>query len=60
MLPATLTYKVLAMDANEAIKLAMKKPPNHIKHNIQGKRPIKAVVYKAGELGIKLSKNFGV
>lgn len=60
LLPATLTYRVLAMDANEAVKLSMSKPPNHIRHNIPARRNIKATVYKAGELGIKYTKNFGI
>lgn len=60
LLPATLTYRILAMDANEAIKKSMKIPPNNIKHNIPAKRNIRAIVYKAGELMIKMTKNFGV
>lgn len=57
-MPCTLTYRILADDENDAILQIRKHSPNNIKHNINLKRDIKATVYEAGYLMIKLIKNF--
>lgn len=57
LLPATITYRVLAEDAEQAVELAKKMPPSGIKHTLMGKRDIKLTVFIAGTSLIKLVKN---
>lgn len=58
MLPATLTYRVYAKDAQEAAELIKKMTPTMVKHKIIGKRDIKLQVYDAGSSLIKFIKSF--
>jgi len=57
MLPATLTYKVLAEDEHQALELIKNMSPNTVKHKLIGRRNLKVIVYLAGSTMIKLIKN---
>ena len=58
LVPCLLTYRILADDENSAIEQAIKIPPNHIKPNGRPRNFIKATVYAAGSLWVKLTKSF--
>jgi hypothetical protein len=58
MLPATLTYRVLAEDAEQAAGMIKNLPPNHIKHKLMGRKEIKLSVYDSGTTLIRFIKNF--
>ena len=57
MLPATLTYRVLAEDAQQASELIKGMSPIGVKHKLIGKKDIKLTVYKAGSSFLEWSKN---
>ena len=57
MLPATLTYRVLAENAEQASEMIKKISPNNIKHKLNGKRDIKLTVYDYGCSVIKYIKH---
>ena len=57
MLPATLTYRILAEDAEQAINLIKGKHPTKIKYSLNNKRDIKVIVYEAGCSIIKFIKS---
>ena len=57
MLPATLTYRVLAEDANQAVELMRGQSPVGVKHRLIGKKDIKLTVYDSGSSIIRLVKN---
>ncbi len=57
MLPATLTYRVLAEDAQQAAELIKGMSPTGVKHRLIGKKDIKLTVYEAGTSMIKWMKN---
>lgn len=57
MLPATLTYRVLAEDPQQAAELIRGLQPNSVKHRLIGRKDIKLMVYDAGSSMIKLIKN---
>lgn len=57
MLPATLTYRVLAEDAQQAAELIRGMSPTGVKHRLIGKKDIKLTVYDAGSSMIKWMKN---
>tara|TARA_R110000868_G_scaffold67046_5_gene199254 strand:+ start:11815 stop:12051 length:237 start_codon:yes stop_codon:yes gene_type:complete len=57
LLPATLVYRVLALDPNEAVALIKGRQPNEVRHRLIGKRDIKLMVYDAGCAIIKLILN---
>lgn len=57
MLPATLTYKVLAGSPEEAFEKARQSTPQGVKHRLAGKRDIKAMIYETGSAMVKLVKN---
>lgn len=57
MLPATLTYRIWADSPEEALLLTKKAQPINIKHNLAGKRNIRATVSNAYSSIIKLIKN---
>jgi len=56
MLPAVLTYRILAEDADQAASLIKGKQPNSVHHKLIGRKEIKLTVYKAGSLIIKFIK----
>jgi hypothetical protein len=58
LVPCLLTYRILADDENSAIDQALKIPPNHIKPNGRPKNFIRATVYTAGSLWVKLTRSF--
>ena len=57
MLPATLTYRIAAKSPEEALEKARKTPPQNVKYRLQGKRDLKASIYDAGTLMVRLVKN---
>ncbi len=57
MLPATLTYRVLAEDATQAADLIKGMSPTAVKHRIIGKKDIKLSVYDAGSSMIRFIRN---
>ncbi len=57
LLPATLTYKILAEDPAQAIELIKNKPPNNVHHKLIGRKEFKATVYDFGTNMIRLIQN---
>jgi hypothetical protein len=57
MLPATLTYRVLAEDARQAAELIKGQSPTQVKHKLIGRKEIKLTVYDAGSSMIKWMQN---
>lgn len=57
MLPATLTYRVYAENAEQASLMIKGIVPNMVKHRLIGKKDIKLAVYDAGSNMIKFMKN---
>ncbi len=56
-LPATVTYKVLAENPEQAIELSKKMSPNAVHHKLIGRRELKVTVYDAGSTMIRFIKN---
>lgn len=57
LLPATLTYKVLAEDAEKAADMIKNIQPNSVKYKLIGRKELKLVVYESGCTIIKFIKN---
>jgi hypothetical protein len=57
LLPATLMYKVLAENAEQALILIKNIQPNSVKYKLVGRRDIKLMIYDAGTCIIRLVKN---
>ena len=57
MLPATLTFRVLAEDAEQAAGLIKGMSPIGVKHRLIGRKDLKLTVYEAGSSMIKWMKN---
>ena len=57
LLPATLTYRVLAEDAEQAVLLIKSATPNHVKHKLIGRKELKILVYDSGSTIIRFMKN---
>ena len=57
MLPATLTYRVLAEDPVQAASLIKGMSPVGVKHRLLGRKDIKLSVYKAGSSLMEWMKN---
>jgi hypothetical protein len=57
MLPATLTYRVLAETPEQAAELIKGMAPVAVKHKLIGKKDLKMTVYESGSLMIKWMKN---
>jgi hypothetical protein len=57
LLPATLTYRVLAEDELQAAEMIKRLQPTSIKHRLTGRKELKLIVYQAGSLIIKFIKN---
>ena len=57
MLPATITYRVLAEDAQQASEMLKYQNPIHVKYRLPGKKDIKLTVYDAGSTMIRFIKN---
>lgn len=56
MLPATLTYRVLAEDAQQAAELIKGTQPNSVQHKLIGRKELKLTVYDAGSTMIRWMK----
>lgn len=56
LLPATLTYRVLAEDAQQAADLIRGMSPNSVKHKLIGRKEIMLRVYDAGSSMMKFVK----
>jgi hypothetical protein len=59
MLPATLTYRILANSPEDAFNKATKTPPTGVKHRLNGKKDLKATILEAGSSIVKLVKYLG-
>lgn len=57
MLPAILTYRVLAEDPQQAAELIKHMQPNSVKHKLHGRKEHKLTVYDAGSSMIRFIKN---
>ena len=57
MLPATLTYRVLAEDPQQAADLIKNMSPTGVNHKIIGKKDLKLSVYNAGGSFLRWTKN---
>jgi hypothetical protein len=57
MLPATLTYRVLAEDAVQAAEMIKGKSPNSVAHKLIGRKELVLKVYDAGSSMIRLVLN---
>jgi hypothetical protein len=56
MLPAVITYKVLAEDPHQAIELIRGKQPNHVTHKLIGRKELVLRVYDAGSSMMRFMK----
>lgn len=57
MIPATLTYRILAETPEQAAELIRGTSPIGVKHRLVGKKDIKLAVYEAGCSMIKFLRN---
>ncbi len=57
MLPATVTYRILAEDAQQASELIKSAVPNNVKYRLIGKKDLKVTVYESGSSIIRFIKN---
>ena len=53
MIPATLVYKVLAEDPQQAVSLIRGRQPNHVQHKLIGRKELMLRVYDAGSSMIR-------
>jgi hypothetical protein len=58
LLPATLTYRILAESAEQAAEMVKRVSPNSVKHSLIGKKDLKLMVYDAGSVILRFLKNF--
>lgn len=56
MLPAVLTYKVLAEDPQQAAELIRGKQPNHVQHKLIGRKELVMRIYDAGSSMMRFMK----
>jgi hypothetical protein len=59
MLPATLTYRVLAENAEQAAGLIKHAQPIAVKHRLHGRKELKLTVYDAGTVLMRFFQNLG-
>jgi hypothetical protein len=57
MLPATLTFRVLAEDPLQASELIRSMNPNNVKHRLVGRKDLKISIYDAGSSMLRWAKN---
>jgi len=57
MLPAMITYRILAEDERQAIELIKNQSPVSIRHRLLGRKDLKIMVYLAGSNMLKFIKN---
>lgn len=61
LLPAILTYRILAEDPVQALELIKGKSPNSVQHKLHGKKDLMARVYDSGSSMIRhVKKMMGV
>ena len=56
MLPATLTYRVLAEDAHQASELIKGRSPNSVQHRLIGRKELTLRVYDSGSTVMRFMK----
>jgi len=56
MIPATLTYRILAEDAHQAFSLIKGKSPNSVQHKLTGRKELIAKVYDSGSTMMRFMK----
>lgn len=56
LLPATLTYRILAEDAPQAAEMIKGHQPNSVQHKLIGRKELKLTVYQAGSTMIMWMK----
>lgn len=56
MLPATLTYRVLAESPEQASELIKGKAPNSVVHKLSGRKELSLKVYEAGSSMMRFMK----
>lgn len=56
MLPATLTYRILAENPQQAAEMIKGRQPNSVQHRLIGRKEIKLSVFDAGSVMIRLIK----
>lgn len=57
MLPATLTYRVLAEDPEQASNMIKNMAPNNVTHKLHGRKEFKLTVFDSGSTMIRFIKN---
>lgn len=57
MLPATLTYRILAENPQQAVDMIRGKTPNSVQHKLYGRKELILRVYDAGSSLIRLVLN---
>ena len=57
LLPATLTYRVLAESAEQAAGLIKHVSPNSVKHKLIGRKELKMKIYDAGTTLLRFTMN---
>jgi hypothetical protein len=56
MIPAIITYRILAETAEQAVELMKNQQPVNVSHRLQGRKDIILRVYKAGSCVIEFIK----
>jgi len=56
MLPATLTYRILAENPQQAAELIKGKQPTSVQHKLIGRKELKLIVFDAGSVMIRFIK----
>lgn len=56
MLPATITYRVLAEDAQQAAEMIKGKSPNSVQHKLIGRKELILKVYDSGSSMMRFMK----
>jgi hypothetical protein len=56
MLPATLTYRILAETPEQASEMIKGRSPNTVQHRLGGRKELKLSVYDAGSVMIRFVK----
>lgn len=57
MLPATITYRILAENPEQASTLIKNAQPTSVKHKLAGRKETKLMVYDSGSSILRLVKN---
>ena len=57
LVPATITYRVLAEDPQQAVDLVKGKSPNNVQYKLNSRRDLKIMVYNASSNLLRFMKN---